>query len=208
VGNSALKIGLFGGTFNPVHFGHLNLAIELKEKGELNEIWVIPAFYSPLRRGEELVEPHHRLRMAELAFLDIPNFRVLDIEIQRKEASYTIETIHELIWLYPEKKFYLLLGEDALLQFAAWRSADEIIQLVPLLIGSRLLFESDLRELSFPHEWKEAIERGRIQTEDFGISATRIRERLKKGLYCGHLLPAKVLDYILENQLYFTNHNL
>jgi len=196
------RIGLYGGTFNPVHFGHLNLAIELKEKGGLDEVWVIPAALSPLRQNEELAGATHRLNMAKLGFEQIPGFQVLDLELKRPPPSYTVETVNEILGRYPKDRFFLLLGEDSVLQFAEWKEISTIVARLPLLIGYRGEFLSSQLE-AFPFEVRTAVANGRIETARFEISATTIRNRLKKRLYCGHLVPAKVLDYIFENQLYF-----
>ncbi len=174
-------IGLFGGTFSPIHFGHINLALSIKEACQLDEIWFIPALVSPFRTKEKLVSAEHRLKMTQLAVEDIPGFSCLDIEIKRQPPSYTIDTITQLESKGP---LALILSDDVYEHFDSWKEADQIKQKVKLLIGSR-------------------YGKGEIKTPMMEISATQVRERLKKRLYCGHLLPAKVLDYIYQNQLYF-----
>lgn len=199
------KIGLFGGTFNPIHFGHLNLAIEIKERRELDEVWFIPAHISPLRE-EPKIAPHHRLRMAELAVAGIPGFKVLDWEIQRPPPSYTIDTVIEIKSRFPKDSFYLLLGEDCILNFPKWKNPLELVKMTPPLIGCRppanqLL--DQLQVLNFDKALKKSIMQGMVETPLMEISATGVRLRLEKRLYCGHLLPEKVLDYIFQNQLYY-----
>lgn len=179
-------IGLFGGTFDPVHFGHINCAIELKEKCGLSEVWVIPACCSPFR--EMNTSPEHRLNMVKLAFEGIEGFKVKDIEINKPPPSYTIDTLRELTSKHPKKKFALLLGEDAANSFPTWKESDEILKMVPLFKARRGV------------EFKE----GFVNTSYVEIEATRVRDRLKKGLYCGHLVPSKVLDYIYKNRLYYS----
>jgi nicotinate-nucleotide adenylyltransferase len=200
------KIGLFGGTFNPVHFGHINLALELREKKELEEVWFVPSLLSPLRMHESLPLAHHRLNMLALALSDIPGFKISDVELKRPPPSYTVDTIREILALYPGNNFFLLFGEDSLKRFPEWKEPLEIVRRIPLLIGSRP--HSDLLKLlpalGFNEEISSAIRKGLLSTRQMEISATEIRERLKKKLYCGHFLPVKILDYIYENQLYFT----
>jgi nicotinate-nucleotide adenylyltransferase len=194
------RVGLYGGTFNPIHFGHLNLAFELMEKGGLDEVWWIPAKHSPLRTNEKLLDPKLRLQMVELAIEEIPQFKVTDLELVRETPSYTIDTVKEILKKYPGMDFFLLLGEDLLKNFPEWKGFSELIELIPLLIGGR-----DGVELPhFPHKVRDAINKGRIKTSLFELSATRVRQRLEKKLYTGHLVPAKVLDFISVNQLYFT----
>ncbi len=194
------KIGLYGGTFNPVHFGHLNLAFELMEKGGLDEVWWIPTNRSPLRSENTLVDPVQRCKMVELAVEDIPQFKVLDIEVHSPPPAYTVDTVREIVRSYPDAHFFLLLGEDSLENLMAWKNPLELVRLVSFLIGGR----SGARPPFFPEEIQAAIEKGIVETALFDISATRIRERFENKLYMGHLIPAKVLDFIYVNQLYFT----
>ncbi len=194
------KIGLYGGTFNPVHFGHLNLAFELMEKGGLDEVWWIPTSRSPLRPDVLEVSPDERFKMVKLVVDAIPEFKVLDNEIRRKPPAYTVDTVEEIIREHPDKKFYLLLGEDSLFRFMEWKEPERIIELVSLLIGGR----EGSKAFHLPDAIQADVQRGFLKTTKFEISATHIRERLKKRMYCGHLVPAKVLDFIYVNQLYFT----
>ncbi|MBS0623688.1 MAG: nicotinate (nicotinamide) nucleotide adenylyltransferase [Verrucomicrobia bacterium] len=178
-------IGLFGGSFNPVHFGHLNLAIYLKETYQLSEVWWIPAHASPFRLHEPMVSPQHRFKMVELALEGLEDFKVLDLEVCRPPPSYTIDTIRQLQSMYPNKKFALLCSEDVLEYLDSWKEAEELKKRVRILVGAR--------------------EKQRDSCPIMQISSTQIRKRLEKGLYCGHLVPSKVLDYISENHLYFVS---
>lgn len=180
------RIGLLGGSFNPPHFGHLNLAIALQEQLSLSEVWVIPAHHSPFRLAETMPTPEHRLNMVSLAFGGIAGFKILDDEVRRPPPSYTIDTISALQQRYPQHAFCLLLSEDVLARFGEWKCAEEIKARVTVCAGRRSVY---MRGEGIPIPVME-------------VSATRVRDRLKKGLYCGHLVPAKVLDYIIENQLY------
>lgn len=177
-----MNIGFFGGSFNPVHFGHLNFAIELLERAGLDQIWWIPANISPFREEEkDMVAPEHRLEMIKLAIRKIPQFSALDLEIKRPPPSYTIDTIEALV--DQKNTYYLLLADDVYQNFHRWKDAHKIESRVKILVARR---------------GSQGIEIPRME-----ISGTRIRERLQKKLYCGHLLPEIVLDYIYENQLYF-----
>jgi nicotinate-nucleotide adenylyltransferase len=198
-------IGLFGGTFNPIHFGHLNLALELKEKKNLDEVWFIPSHQSPLRLNEPLVSNVDRLSMLELAIASIPGFKICTEELDRPPPSFTIDTLRSLISKHPDCSFNLLLGEDALLKFQEWKEPLGIIHLAKLCIGSRHKAEliKLLPSLGLNEEVALAIQKNLVSTRQLEISATDIRERLKKRMYCGHLLPSKVLDYIYAHQLYF-----
>jgi len=201
------KIGLFGGTFNPIHFGHINLALELQEKHLLDEVWFIPSLLSPFRTQENFPAIEHRLNMLALASSEIPQFKICDLELKRSPPSYTIDTIKEILKCSPEHSFFLLLGEDCLVRFMEWKEPVEIVRRVPLCVGSRpdSDFAQLLPQLGFNDEISSAIQKGLTPTRQMQISATDLRERFKKKLYSGHLLPGKVLDYIYENQLYSTS---
>jgi nicotinate-nucleotide adenylyltransferase len=200
------KIGLLGGTFDPIHCGHLNLAFELLEKASLDQIWFIPAQMNPHKT--EALPPaslDHRLAMVQLAIQDVPHFVLKDLEKYRPPPSYTVHTLQAFIAeeaLNPTPHhFYLLMGEDAVPGFFQWHLPEEIVRLVPLLIGSRSgVWQSDWANFSLP--MREAIQKGLTPTRLMDVSSTLIRERLSQGAYCGHLLSASVLHYIQENRLY------
>lgn len=196
-----MTIGIFGGSFNPPHFGHLNLAIEMLESGCVSEILFSPAFISPLKQNQPQIAIEHRLAMLKLALEKFPHASILELESQRGGVSYTIDTILALKKLYPQKSFALILGEDALTDFTSWHQPEEIVKQVPVFIGLR-------QGAQLPHDIEEypllktAFEKGRINTRMLNISSTEIRNRLEQKLYCRHLLPAKVVDYIESHQLY------
>lgn len=196
------KIGIYGGSFDPIHHGHLNLAFEIMEKGGLDEVWFIPAQLSPHKTHCPPTDWMHRYRMLELALEDIPFFNVKNIEGKRPPPSYTIHTIQALLANEADFQFYLILGEDSIPGFFRWHQPEELIKLIPLLIGSRTGQVSwDLEAVKHP-DIAAAIQKGLIKTQLMDISATDLRERLAEGRYCRHLIPAKVLDYIHQNHLY------
>lgn len=199
------KIAFFGGTFDPIHFGHLNLTIEILEKAGLDEVWFSPAFISPLRENTPPIPAFHRVNMVKMGIENFPSFVCYDGEIVLSRPSYTIDTIALLKEKYPFHTFYLLLGEDSLLHFSLWKGAKELVQMIPLLIGCRknINLLLNLEALGFPEELNRAIQLGLIETKVMEISSTEIRNRIKKRLCCNHLVPTKVLDYIIQNQLYF-----
>lgn len=199
------KIGLFGGTFDPIHLGHLMLALELQEKCALSEVWFIPAKNPALRAETQSATPEERLEMVRLAIEGIPGFFLNEIEMKREGVSYTIDTLRELKKRHPEHQFFLLMGEDVALGFPKWKESLEILQEIPLVVGARSGFEMQKKilNLDFPLKIREAVMKGIYSTKLMDIEGKEIRKRLKERLYCGHLLPAKVLDYIYQNQLYF-----
>lgn len=193
-------VGFYGGTFNPIHFGHLHLAIELMEKAQLDEVWFCPARANPLRLDDALIAPEHRLKMVELAIAGIPQFHVLDLECERQGPSYTVETLRTLQTSH-RCEFRLLLGSDALESFFRWRDPEIIVQLAPPLLGQRNR-HSFLGDVQGSSEVVNALRSGLVPISVMEISSTMVRERLRRQLYCGHLVPAKVLDYISQHHLY------
>jgi len=200
------KIGFFGGSFDPIHLGHLHLAIEIAERHKLNEVYFCPTGQSPFKKAQPpIAKKEDRRAMVTAAISPLPQFTLLDLELQKSSPCYTIDTIRSLLTSDQQNKvkknYFLLMGEDALEQFHAWREVDQLIKLAPPLIGSR-----DKKSFSQPKGLTPAllstIEKGLTPIPKVDISSTEIRARLQKGLYCGHLLPAKVWDYIQQHQLY------
>jgi nicotinate-nucleotide adenylyltransferase len=192
------KIGLYGGSFDPIHIGHLSLAVELMEAGSLDEVWFCPSAVSPFKELTPLFDIPDRCRMIELAIQPIKPFKWVDLEIKRPAPSYTIDTLRELTAKHPSHQFYLMMGDDSAKHFSRWKEAEEIIKLAKLLVGRRTLSPNTF-EGSSPIE--QAIAAGMHSTRLIEISSTEIRERLKKGLCIAHLVPLKVLDDILLNRL-------
>lgn len=199
------KIGLLGGSFDPIHFGHINLAMQLMEYWGLTQVFFCPTYISPLK-APGFATADHRLKMVEIAIQDIPRFKIFDFEIKREGISYTVDTLEAMLRCFPERKdnLYLLLGEDCVYNFFNWRDNIKITQLAHLLIGSRNLEKSFklTQEVAIPAHIKQALTEGMTEISLMDISSTNIRLRLKNQLYCGHLVPSKVLDYIYENQVY------
>lgn len=199
-------IGIYGGTFDPFHFGHLNLAIEIQEKCHLEEIWFCPAQINPHKLHQNATPAEHRMAMLQIAVAEIPWAKVIDLEIKKPGPSFTVETLRALTEVertsLNPRQLALILGDDAISGFFHWREPEEIVQLAALLIGRRLPEPLNLEMLQGSSAICAAIKRGMTETHLIDISATEIRQRLGKGLYCGHLVPEKVLDYISMHHLY------
>ncbi len=183
------KIGFYGGTFDPIHFGHLFLALQLAEYHRLDKVLICPAFCSPFKKDHSpTASAEHRLEMVRLAVQDISCMEVLSLEAEKQKISYTIDTIRSL----PPARYHLLLSEESAASFMEWKEAEELARLAPPLIGCR---KGAPPTSSF-------LKKGFTPTKSMEISSTEIRERLKNKLYCGHLVPAKALDYIERYRLY------
>jgi nicotinate-nucleotide adenylyltransferase len=199
------QIGFFGGTFDPIHFGHLNLAITLLEKAHLDGIVFCPAHHSPFKsQAKPRSSKMDRKEMVLLAISSISQFSFLDWELVRETPSYTIETIRFLTEqnskMGEKIQYRLILGEDVLEGLQKWKEIEELIALAPPLIGSRLENPPALHHLS--HSLRKAVLEGMVKIPILEISSTTIRERLEHKKYCGHLVPEKVLDYIYKNNSY------
>jgi nicotinate-nucleotide adenylyltransferase len=193
------KVGVFGGSFDPVHFGHLNLALSLMERCALDEVLFVPVSLSPFKENAPpVVSAEHRKEMLKLATHPVKQFLILDWEVHGQGPVYTIDTVRKLS-ADPSLQLHLILGEDHLVSFHHWKEAEELIRLAPPLIGTR--GGGDLSQL--PALFQEKLHEGRIRIPFFEISSTDVRDRLFQKKYCGHLVPATVLNYIEKHRLYF-----
>ena len=191
---SKKNVGILGGSFDPVHFGHLNLALCLMESCSLDEVLFVPTSVSPFKENAPpMASAEHRLAMLKIALSPLKKFRIIDSEIHSKGPSYTIDTVRK-ISQDPSLKLHLLIGEDHLASFHRWKDVEELVRLAPPLMGTR--------SSSSPSALEEKLHLVRVKIPLFDISSTTVRERLAQKKYCGHLVPAPVLDYIQRNHLY------
>ncbi len=196
------KIGIFGGTFNPVHFGHIHLALSLKECHGLDEVFFSPNYESPFsKKGDFSITPSQRFEMLSIALEDVSGCVAIDYEIKRPGPSYTIDLVRHMRSFFDcsKESLFILLGEDLLEGFSKWKDKEEIVHLATPLIGSR---NSLKKEASFSLELQALLDKGRVTLPIMEISSSNVRDRLKKELYCGHLVSQKVIDYIHVNKLY------
>ena len=195
------KIGIFGGTFNPIHNGHKALAQHYIEALELDRLLVIPTAAPPHKQAADLLSGRERLLMCQLAFEDVPKAQLCDIEIRRQGKSYTVDTLRELTALYPEARFYLLCGSDMFLTFTKWREWKKILSKVTLCTAAR-----DAGELQKLTEHEKLLSRyGQTKVFDFPVlrlSSTQIRQHIREKQDCSELLPPGVWEHIRKNNLY------
>ncbi len=197
-----MNIGIMGGTFNPVHSGHIAFIRAFTSQVHLDICYVIPARRSPFRMNEPLAEDQHRLNMLKLACADIPHVIVSDMEIQREGLSYTIDTISEIQTFYPEAHLYLLIGEDQAHRFKEWKQWDELLSSVQLCIVQRT---QDANMDALIHELIKDVKCNLpivLNAPLFHVSSTLIRESVKNGKSIEHLVPKSIEKYIQEYHLY------
>ena len=184
------KVGILGGSFNPIHLGHIHLAETIKKVKGLDEIWFIPTFINPFKEKEPPISEKHRLKMCELAIEGNPDFKVLDIEINKKEPSYTYNTIKALKSEYPKIDFFLILGDDAASSFSSWYEADKMLEEIPVIVGARV--GGNLKN----------FQGSLINMPIMLVSSTEIRDLIQKNKDFERFLPEKVTSYIKKHKLY------
>ncbi|CUU05462.1 MAG: nicotinate-nucleotide adenylyltransferase [Fimbriimonadales bacterium] len=194
------RIGLFGGTFDPIHYGHLRLAEEAREFAQLDQVLFVPAARSPFRLEEPLTEAKHRLAMVRLAIASNPAFAVSEMEIQRGGISYTIETVEALQGEYSEAELFLILGADSLQGFPQWYQAERLAQKVTLLAGVRPPYDEKTVWHALPDWVRQRTLL--VPMTPLAISASAIRQKVRAGHSIRYLTPDDVIEYIRENHLY------
>ncbi|MBP0982076.1 MAG: nicotinate (nicotinamide) nucleotide adenylyltransferase [Oscillospiraceae bacterium] len=193
-----MRVGIFGGTFNPIHNGHISLIKHLIAALSLNELLVIPTALPPHKDGSEVISPEHRLAICRLATEDIPEVRVSDIEIKRGGKSYTVNTLRLLLADRPDDEFVLLVGSDMFFTLDEWRCADEIMRLVRVAAIARE--ENELERLKgCSARYNEKGARTEIvECPVISLSSTELRSDKDRS----DGLPPKVERYIIQNGLY------
>ena len=204
-----MRIGILGGTFNPVHNTHLTIARSAREQFTLDRVIFVPAKLPPHKLAETtLAPPEHRLRMVELAIDGIDGFEVSDVELEREGPSYTVDTVARLKQdLDPGAELFFIVGSDQVLELATWYRADKLVQLCQLVAVERPGFPmADLEGLAegLPAPLVDSLRAHVLDISPSVVSATDIRSRLASGADVTHLVPASVLEHIRGHHLYGT----
>ena len=189
------RIGIFGGTFDPVHNGHLFVTLSLLKSNLLDEIWVMPSPDPPHKTGNNLSPFIHRFNMLKLMFSETENILVKDYEDSLPRPSYTLNTLKALNNEYPDTEFFLCLGEDSIVHFHKWYQYKQILSDIVILVAERPGFDKHLVQ---PDVLDKVIF---VNHNPVSISSTDIRDELSVGNKSVHI-PQRVADYILENELY------
>ena len=197
-----MKIGILGGTFSPIHDGHLRLAKTYQQELGLEKMLLIPTYQPPHKESRELAGAEHRLEMCRLACKEDPRYKVCDLEIRRGGKSYTADTLRELSRLYPENRWVLLMGEDMFLTMQTWREPEKIWQMADICAAPRSS-EGMPRLAAYAQELEK--QGGRTVLEDveyLPVSSTMVRGAVKRRESIGGLVPAAVAEYIHQHHLY------
>ncbi|MEM7673114.1 MAG: nicotinate-nucleotide adenylyltransferase [Verrucomicrobiota bacterium] len=188
-------IGIYGGSFDPIHIGHLIVAQDCIEQFNLDEVVLVPAAASPLKSRSPRASDTHRINMVSKAVENVANFSVSDIEIKRGGVSYSIDTVEAFRRLHPEAVLYWILGRDQVNQLEHWHQIEDLVRAVKFLAVERPGFAAEDMPTS-------SIEVTRVRSHAIEISSTEIRDRFQHGLPNDLFLPRSVLAYIEENALY------
>ena len=220
-----MRIGLFGGTFNPVHLGHLRAALEVREGFGLDEIVMIPAALPPHKMPGMVADASDRLAMLNLAIEDTTGLNTSDVELKRKGPSYTIDTVYHFKRTLPDKSMiYLIMGLDAFLEINTWKSFEELLAQLPLIVINRpslnyqtsddawkIMKDFLISKISADYAFstsqscyladnKQAIYIFEVTALD--ISSTIIRKRIKEGRSIEFLVPSKLTEFVNNKGLY------
>lgn len=191
------KIGLFFGSFNPIHIGHLILANYILENSDMDELWFVVSPQNPFKQKKTLLNDYQRLDMVKQALTYYPKMRASDVEFSLPKPSYTIDTLAYLKENYPDHSFALIMGEDNLAGLAKWKNADVLVENYQIIIYPRK-FDAE-------KDQGKRLERDNIiliQAPVIELSATEIRNMIKAGKNVQPMLPPEVFDYIDGSNLY------
>lgn len=197
------RVGIFGGTFDPIHIGHLMTAQAVRDEFHLEEILFIPASEPPHKIGWEITSAEHRYNMVSLATESNPYFSVSRIELDRKGRSYTIDTVRELLRLHGEDtEYYFLAGADVIRDLPTWENVKQLLELCRFIAATRQGSEADFDALKrfFGAAGEHRIHR--LVTPELEISSTDIRRRVERGFSIEYIVPREVAAYIRQNRLY------
>jgi nicotinate-nucleotide adenylyltransferase len=190
-----MKIGLFGGTFDPVHFGHLIIAETIRNDMELDRLILLPSAVPPHKQDQQITAFHHRVAMLNLAIEGDPEFSVSELEFN-KGISYTIDTIQYFISTCPDDSFYLIIGADSLFELDTWKDPERLLNSLPVIVARRTGYPFD----KIAHKWRKRCQW--VDTPCIELSSSDIRSRVSAKQSIRFRVPRPVEKYIIQNGLY------
>jgi len=188
------KLGILGGTFDPVHNGHLSAAEWMLRHLPLDKIYFIPNHIHPFQKRSDITPDSMRLQMLETALIEYPDFEIDTIELDKQGVSYSIDTIRAYKKRYPSAELFLLIGEDNFSEFGKWKEPEEIKKTAQVIVYKRGPVNRPELHIDKGFQF--------VDSPKIDISSTVIRQRIKAGRSCSEFLPKSVEDFILENELY------
>ena len=191
------KIGLFFGSFNPIHIGHLILANYILENSDMEELWFVVSPQNPFKDKKSLLSDHNRLDMVQLAITNYPKMRASNVEFSLPKPSYTIDTLVYLKEKYPDYSFSLIMGEDNLESLSKWKNSETLIKNHQIIVYPRTFSDEKPH-----HEYPEHSNIALINAPMIEISATEIRKMIKEGKNVRPMLPPEVFEYLDGSAFY------
>lgn len=211
-----MRIGLLGGTFNPIHNGHLHIADEVRKSCQLDQVWFVPTWQSPHKEIAADVSFAQRLAMVEAALTDHPEFVACDVEGQRGGTSFSVETLMQLREQYPQHEFFFIMGLDSFREISLWHRYQELFelahivvtarpgfagtlqQLLPVAIADRFCYDSQSKNLWFDKGFSLIL----VDHTSYDVSSTQIRQWVAQQRSIDEVVPQSVSSYIATHQLY------
>jgi nicotinate-nucleotide adenylyltransferase len=198
-----MRLGIYGGTFDPVHLGHLLLAEQCREQCGLDQVWFVPAGIPPHKQELDISPSVQRAEMLEFAVAGHPQFAVSRIEFKRNGPSYTVETLREIAREHPQDELFFLIGADSLADLPFWKEPLAIMELARLVVVNRGNAPPPRLELLLPHFGIEALARIQlISIPGIDLASRDLRQRVRDGRSIRFMTPRAVERYILEQKLY------
>ena len=197
-----MRLGVYGGTFNPVHYGHLLAAEQCREQCRLDEVWFVPASVPPHKPHDAIAPGAQRAEMLELATAGHPRFRVSRIELDRDGPSFTVDTLQQIAGEEPARELYLLVGGDMLADLPTWREPARILELAEVLVVNRGRREPDPRIVTSSLGDHVADRFQVVSMPGIDLSASDIRKRVQAGRSVRFMTPRAVEMYIHQHELY------
>ena len=196
------KIGIYGGTFNPVHKGHINCLRSVLNEIDLDRVIILPDRIPPHKSSSELVSGEDRFNMCKIAFRGFENAQVDDWELRQTGKSYSVKTLRHFHKVYPDCKLYFIMGSDMLTSFTQWYCYEEILTLAGLICMTRYRGDSDELEAAAEALRKKGGEIRLLPADAFEVSSSQLRKLIAQGGDCGRYLDSKVMGYINSRGLY------
>ena len=195
-----MRLGIFGGAFDPIHNGHLLLAEQSREQCQLDEVWFVPTKIPPHKEADSLSPDADRVEMLKLATAGRPEFVVSEIELNRAEVSWTVDTLRQLRDERPDDELFFLIGADSLRDFPTWKEPETIAELASVVAVNR--GEASLDELTAGLKPELSASVRLVTMPGISISATDLRSRVSAGKSIRYLIPRAVEEFILAQKLY------
>lgn len=192
-----MKIGIMGGTFDPIHYGHLLMAEQAREEMGLDQVWFVPAGSPPHKQTKQITDALHRMEMVQRAVVNQIDFRVCAWEIEQVGPSYTVTTMKHFCTEYPDSEFFLILGTDMVNSLPSWYKVENLLQLVQVIALGRPGYPIEKLPV-----WIQERVHWVPDSIEIQLASTEIRQRLEAGRSVRYLVPDSVLAYIEENRLY------